>query len=94
MNEIELKRGTNGRGRFVIEEDGEVLAEMDFGITDDRMTIFHTEVSKKLAGQNIGKKLIAEMAAYAREHHLKVIPLCAFVNAQFNRHPELYEDIR
>jgi predicted GNAT family acetyltransferase len=33
------------------------------------------------------------MAAYARGHHLKVIPLCPFVNAQFKRHPEEYADI-
>lgn len=33
------------------------------------------------------------MSDYAREHELKVIPLCFYVYAQFKRHPEQYAGI-
>jgi uncharacterized protein len=33
------------------------------------------------------------MVDYAREHKLKVIPLCPYVNAQFRRHPDQYQDV-
>jgi len=66
---------------------------MEIGIGDGRLTAYHTEVSPKAEGKGLAKKLLSHMVAYAREHHLKVIPLCPFVNAQFKRHPEEYADI-
>lgn len=93
MNDIELKFNDNGRADFVIDDGGERLAEMEISITGDNLTVYHTEVNDKLKGQGIGSKLLETMVAYAREHKLKVIPLCPFVYAQFKRHPERYEDI-
>ena len=52
-----------------------------------------TEVSEKLKGQGVAKKLLANMVEYVRANKLKVIALCPFVNAQFKRHPEQYADI-
>lgn len=93
MNDIKLILGESGKGAFVIEENNERIAEMALSITGNKMIVYHTEVSDKLAGQGIAKKLLGEMVAYAREHALQVIPLCPFVKAQFERHPELYADI-
>jgi uncharacterized protein len=93
MNEIKLKLNANDRGSFFIEESGEIIAEMNIGIVDNVLTAYHTEVSEKLKGQGIGKKLLKTMVEYARINRLKVIPLCPFVYAGFKHHPELYEDI-
>ena len=93
MSDIALKLDTDGRGSFFIDQAGERLAEMVISITDNNLTVFHTEVSEKLKGQGIASKLLSTMADYAREHKLKVIPLCPYVSAQFKRHPELYNDI-
>lgn len=93
MNDIKLILGDTGHGAFVIEDNNERLAEMVISISGNKMTVYHTEVSDKLAGQGIGKKLLAEMVVYARTHTLQVIPLCPFVKAQFERHPEQYADI-
>lgn len=93
MNEIELKLEQNGKGAFVIEEAGERIAEMVIGISGSNMTVFHTEVSDKLKGQGVASRLLETMAAYAREHKLKVIALCPYVSAQFKRHPDQYADI-
>lgn len=93
MNAIELKLNDAGRGAFVLEIEGERLAEMEVGIRDGNLTVYHTEVAEALKGQGIASKLLAEMVAYARKHHLKVTPLCPFVRAQFERHPGTYDDI-
>ena len=93
MNDIALKLDTDGRGSFFIDQAGERLAEMVISITGNNLTVFHTEVSEKLKGLGIASKLISTMVDYAREHKLKVIPLCPYVLAQFKRHPELYNDI-
>ena len=93
MNAINLKLNDAGRGAFVLENEGELLAEMEVGIHDGNLTVYHTEVAEVLKGQGIASKLLAEMVAYARRNNLKVIPLCPYVLAQFKRRPEEYADI-
>lgn len=93
MNEIELKLNDNGSGAFVIEEGADVVAEMQITINGTDLVARHTEVSPKLKGQGVGAKLLATMVQYARDHHLKVVPLCPFVNMNFRRHPDRYEDV-
>src|SRR6267142_6256704 len=93
MEEIQLKLDDSGKGAFVIEQDGERLAEMAIAVDQQNLTVYHTEVSEKLKGQGIASKLLSTMVDYAREHQLKVIPLCPYVSAQFKRHPEQYNDI-
>jgi len=93
MNEIELKLNDAGRGAFVIEDGEKRLAEMEISISEGNMTVYHTEVSDTLRGQGVAAQLLARMVDYVRENRLKVIPLCPYVLAQFNRHPEKYADI-
>src|SRR6187551_3746019 len=91
--DIQLKLNDSKRGAFFIEKDGVEVAKMEIGISGENMTVYHTEVSETLKGQGIASKLLEEMVRYARANNLKVIALCAFVNAQFKRHPEQYADI-
>jgi uncharacterized protein len=98
MNDVFLKwdaPATNppSRGAFVLEEGHQRMAEMAFKISGPNMTVFHTEVDPSLQGKGISTKLFNLMISYVREHNLKVIPLCAYVHAQFERHPDKYADI-
>ena len=93
MEEIKLKLNDLGRGAFVLEGGSERLAEMDLGIAGNNLTVYHTEVSEKLKGKGVAAQLLSKMVEYAREHQLKVIPLCSYVQAQFKRRPEQYQDI-
>jgi predicted GNAT family acetyltransferase len=93
MNEIQLSLNDNGRGAFFIEVDGQRKAEMEIGISGSNLTVYHTEVADELKGQGIAAKLLTTMVEYAREHELKVIPLCPYVHAQFKRHPDTYADV-
>ena len=91
--EIELKWNSNEQGAFVIDETEGRTAEMVFGVSGDIMTILHTEVADKHKGRGVAGQLLDRMAGYARQNKLRVFPRCAYVQAQFKRHPERYSDI-
>jgi uncharacterized protein len=93
MDEVKLDLNENKEGAFYIMEDAEQMGEMVVSITGSNLTVFHTEVSTKAEGKGYAKKLLNEMADYARKNNLKVIPLCPYVHAQFKRHPLEYADI-
>ncbi|MGE5520094.1 MAG: GNAT family N-acetyltransferase [Candidatus Dadabacteria bacterium] len=93
MSKIKLISKENEEDAFVLNEHGKVVGEMLISIDGDEMTVTHTEVSPELEGKGYGQLLFDTMVEYARDNHLKVIPLCAFVNQQFKRHPDKYRDI-
>jgi uncharacterized protein len=92
-NNVELKLDAKGHGGFYIMDGDEELGEMEITINGDEMVVHHTEVSPKAEGKGLAKKLLAAMTDYARKNALQVIPLCPFVNAQFRRHPQEYQDL-
>lgn len=91
---MEIKQIEHGsKGAFVIEENNERLAEMTYSKASDLLIIIdHTEVSDKLRGQGAGKQLVAKAVAYAREKGIKILPLCPFARAVFDKTPE-YQDV-
>lgn len=81
------------KGNFFIEESEEVLAQMTYVWSgNDRIIIDHTEVSEKLKGKSAGKLLLAQAVAFAREKGIKILPLCPFAKAVFDKTPE-YKDV-
>jgi predicted GNAT family acetyltransferase len=93
MEEVQLKLSGNGRGYFFLTEDEEQLGEMEISISQNELTIFHTEVISKAEGKGIAKRLFNKMVEYSRKNNLKVTAICPFAFAQFRRHPEEYADI-
>ena len=93
MKDPELVLNELGRGAFLIKENEEKLAEMVVAIDEEFLFVYHTEVDPKAEGQGLAKLLLNTMVAYARGHHIKVVPLCPYVHAQFKRHPQEFEDI-
>lgn len=49
------------------------------------MIIEHTDVDASLKGKSIGKKLLGELVEFARAKQIKVLPLCPFANATFQK---------
>lgn len=93
MSDVKLSLDDKNKGAFTIMEGEEQLGEMVISIMDNNLTVYHTEVSPKGEGKGLAKEMLSAMVDYAREHSLKVIPLCPFVHAQFKRHPEAYTDL-
>ncbi|MDB5205163.1 MAG: N-acetyltransferase [Flavisolibacter sp.] len=80
---------TGNRGRFFIEDDGEIMAEIVYaGGGDGTIIIEHTEVDESLKGQNIGYELVHKTVEFARAKGLKIVPLCTFAKAVFDKKPD------
>jgi predicted GNAT family acetyltransferase len=81
------------KGMFYVEYENEVAAEMVYSLpSDDKMIIEHTEVDDVLRGRNIGFELVHAAVEYARHHGLKIIPLCPFAKAVFDKKPD-FKDV-
>lgn len=91
---MKIQRTEDGnRGKFIIEENGKKLALMTYSKAgEDKIIIDHTEVDASLKGEGIGKDLVADGVKYARENDLKIIPLCPFAKAEFDKHDD-YADV-
>ncbi|MBO6524859.1 MAG: N-acetyltransferase [Balneolaceae bacterium] len=85
---------SNTKGAFFIEKDGARIAEMTYSKNGDyRIIIDHTEVSEAHKGEGFGKALVFRGVEYAREHNLKVLPLCPYARVVFRRNKEEFSDV-
>ncbi len=91
---MDIQQHDNGsKGSFYIEADGHRLAQMTYvWAGSDRIIIDHTEVSAALAGKGAGKQLVAKAVDFAREKGIKIVPLCPFAKAVFEKVPA-YSDV-
>jgi predicted GNAT family acetyltransferase len=81
------------KGAFYLEVDGNRLASMTYSKAgDQKIIIDHTFVDDSLKGQGIGYRLIEAVVDFARVNGLKIIPLCPFANAVFQKRNE-YSDV-
>ncbi|GAA4322671.1 GNAT family N-acetyltransferase [Flaviaesturariibacter amylovorans] len=77
-------------GTFFVPGNNEHLAEMTYRRHDPKtLVIDHTEVSDALKGKNVGLQLVQSAVEYARTEGLKIVPVCSFARAMFDKKPEL-----
>lgn len=91
---MEIQQNDNGKkGKFYVEVNGEVLAESTYVWSgENKIIIDHTEVDDRLAGKGIGKQLIQKAVDFAREKHIKIMPLCPFAKTLFDKIKD-YQDV-
>lgn len=80
--------GSKGRYLATIEgRDGE--GELTFSrMSPTKIIADHTGVDDNLRGLGVGTALVERLVADARAEKFTVVPLCPFVRAQYQRHPE------
>lgn len=83
------------RGRYLARVEGfPGEAELTFSRTDPSVVIAnHTGTPVAMRGQGVATALVERLVADARAEGFKIVPLCPFVEAQFERHPE-WSDLR
>ena len=59
----------------------------------DKMIIDHTEVEESYRNSHVGFGLVSAVVDRARAQKKKIVALCPFASAVFNRHPE-FADVR
>jgi hypothetical protein len=94
MSELDIRREESPtKGRWFVEVDGHV-AEMTYSRTSPTLIIVdHTKIPEALRGKGVGQKLALNAVETARREGFKIMPLCPFMRAQMDRHPE-WSDVR
>ncbi|MEO6831603.1 MAG: GNAT family N-acetyltransferase [Chitinophagaceae bacterium] len=91
---IQQKTNTDG-GHFFYEEGGKELAGMYYSkISDNQISIDHTEVDDSLAGKGVGKILLESTVAFARKNGLSITPICTYAKHVMDKNAETYKDVR
>jgi predicted GNAT family acetyltransferase len=75
------------RGQFELAL-GEEKAVLQYRRTANSITLIHTEVPKAERGRGLGNQLIRAALDFAHFNQLKVVPVCPFVKAYLQKHPE------
>ena len=98
---MERERGTENVIEVVYEEKdrrsaayegGTLIGECDYEENGAVWTAYHTEVDPAYGGQGIAGRLVAAVAAAARERGAKIVPQCSYVRRLFETKPE-YADV-
>ena len=90
MGDLEIaKEDGETRGRYVITIDGHE-AELTYSKLGNSGNVIadHTGVPEELGGRGLGSALVRYLIEDARSNGFKIVPLCPFVKAQYQNHPE------
>ncbi len=90
-SEIVIERSEEGsKGRYEARVEGlEGIGELTYSrMSPSKIIADHTGVDESLRGTGVGKALVERLIADARKDGFKIVPLCPYVKAQYQRHPE------
>ncbi|HKC21259.1 MAG TPA: GNAT family N-acetyltransferase [Gaiellaceae bacterium] len=79
------------QSRFELIDGAELVGEILYRRYPDRIVLVHTEVSPALEGQGLASRLVAGALDDIGAEGLRVVPVCPFVRAYLQRHPEYAE---
>ena len=80
-------RDNQEKHRFEVDL-GDSVAVAVYTLMTGKIMFTHTEVPQAHEGKGVASVLIRGALAATRERGLKVIPICPFVAAYIQRHPE------
>ena len=79
---------------YLVDENNNLHAEISYTNLGDAIYIIeHTYVNPLHQGQGIAKKLVLAVVEKARMENKKIVPLCPFANAEFERNLQ-YRDVK
>lgn len=95
MSEVTITRHENGAsGEYHAHVVGsERIGRLTWVQRDGVRVAEHTIVPPAIGGRGVAGKLVDALVADAREQGFKVMPVCSYVVAKFDEHPE-WADIR
>lgn len=95
MNHIVEHLENDSKGVFYVQKGSDRLAEMTYSRTNATLIVIdHTEVDEILKGQGVGRQLLDALVAWARTTNTKVIALCPFAKAQFDKDRSIRDVLR
>ena len=90
---MEIKQNNSeSKGEFIAMIDGQQAGKMTYSWAgDQKFIIDHTEVDPTYKGQGVGREMVYKGVEYARGNHLKIVPLCPFAKATFEKNKEIQD---
>lgn len=82
----------SAESRFEVLVDGKVAGFAEYRLLPTKIVFTHTEVLPAFEGQGLAGKLVAHALDASRDAGLRVVPLCPYVKAYIEKHPE-YNDL-
>lgn len=79
------------QSRFELQEQG-YTAFASYRLNGDVLTIPYVESPPALRVQGTAGRLLEGVVAHARGHKMKIVPVCGYAAAWFQRHPQ-YSDV-
>jgi uncharacterized protein len=76
--------------QFEIRLDGQT-AFAEYRLAKGVIILPHTEVPEAFEGKGVASRLARFAMQYARDHGLKIIPVCPFMAAYMAKHPETHD---
>jgi predicted GNAT family acetyltransferase len=74
--------------QYEFVRDDELLGTIRYRTEPGVIVLVHTEVSPAAEGQGVGSRLVAGALDDIRARGLRLVPVCRFVSAYLQRHPE------
>lgn len=83
-----------GSNRFYIgDSEEDVLAEIVYSYKDiDVISVDRTFVSESMRGKNVAALLLQKLVDWARDEHIKIIPVCSFAKKKMENNNN-YSDV-
>jgi hypothetical protein len=81
-------------GVFYVEVGGERLAELGYRRSAGRANIEHTNVSERLRGRGVARRLVDAAVAWARGSGTKLSATCSYAKSVFDKDPSLRDVVR
>ena len=80
----------NGKGRYQARvSDVDASAELTYSRVNEHLVIAdHTGVPDALRGRGVGQALVERLISDAREQQFKIVPLCPYVKARYEKNPQ------
>ncbi|MFY1047721.1 GNAT family N-acetyltransferase [Chryseobacterium sp. GP-SGM7] len=90
---IDIKQNNDEKhGSFEATIDGNRAGLMTYTWAgEERFIIDHTEVEEAYNGKGVGKEMLIKAVQFARENGKKIIPLCPFAKATFQKNEDLQD---
>ena len=90
---IDVKQNNNEKnGSLEAYIDGQKAGLMTYTWAgEERFIIDHTEVEEAYNGKGVGKEMLIKAVEFARENNKKIIPLCPFAKATFQKNADLQD---
>ncbi|MDR0972283.1 MAG: N-acetyltransferase [Bacteroidales bacterium] len=88
-----IEKHNQEKGILLLYVNDVRAGEMTFVFAkEDKIIVDHTGINEEFEGRGYGKILVEKIVLFARENHIKIIPLCPYAKRVINSTEE-YHDI-